>query len=253
MIAVLLLLAFFLIGRNYLIHRKRTREVIAEDSLSRSESKSIHGVIEESADNISKVLKRVNKINENTINGLINQDLSTLKKAKDTVTKLEGEIDDIQNDIFYFIKNLDESYVRASRLYIDVISDLQDIAQSVSFIAKASHKHIHNNHKPLKKNQAKELKEIELKLADIFSNIRTVFDNREFEAATPLIEKMRALLTDVREYIHKQVERTRTTESSPKNTTLYFSILLETKDLIKATVNLIEIYTLEDHVASVDD
>ena len=172
MIAVLLLLAALLLVRNYLKHIKRSREVRAEDSLNRAESQSIHGVIEESADNISKVLKRVNKINENTINGLINQDLSTLKKAKDTVTKLESEIDDIQNHIFYFIKNLDESYVRASRLYIDVISDLQDIAQSVSFIAKASHKHIHNNHKPLKKNQAKELKEIELKLADIFTNIR---------------------------------------------------------------------------------
>lgn len=42
--------------------------------------------------------------------------------------------------------------------------------------------------------------------------------------------------------IQKQVERTRTEESSPKNTTLYFSILLETKDLLNATMNLLEEY-----------
>ena len=39
-----------------------------------------------------------------------------------------------------------------------------------------------------------------------------------------------------------QVARTRTEESSPKNTTLYFSLLLETRDLITATMNLLEQY-----------
>ncbi len=46
----------------------------------------------------------------------------------------------------------------------------------------------------------------------------------------------------VTDKIQKQVERTRTEESSPKNTTLYFSLLLETKDLLTATMNLLEEY-----------
>jgi hypothetical protein len=46
----------------------------------------------------------------------------------------------------------------------------------------------------------------------------------------------------VKEKIHKQVERTRTEESSPKNTTLYFGLLLETKDLLNATMSLLEEY-----------
>ena len=41
---------------------------------------------------ISKALKRVSKINEMTIHGLINQDLALLKKAKNNVNKLETEI-----------------------------------------------------------------------------------------------------------------------------------------------------------------
>ena len=42
--------------------------------------------------------------------------------------------------------------------------------------------------------------------------------------------------------IEKQIARTRTEESSPKNTTLYFSLLLETKDLVTALMNLMEEY-----------
>lgn len=243
MIAILLLIAVFLLVRNSLSHIKKSKETKAEDSLNNAESKSVKGVIEESADNISKVLKRVSKINESTINGLIKEDLKSLKKAKSTVVKLESEIEDLQNNIFYFIKNLDESSVSASKFYIDVIGDLQDIAQSVSFISKVSHKHINNNHKGLKVNQAKELKEIDGKIKHLFGKMREIFDSRAFDQIDAIIEEKQGLLNDVSAYAQKQVERTRTTESSPKNTTLYFSILLETEDLIKSTMDLFELYS----------
>ena len=45
--------------------------------------------------------------------------------------------------------------------------------------------------------------------------------------------------------------RTRTEESSPKNTTLYFGLLLETKDLLTATMNLLEEY-YNSHDSSVE-
>ena len=242
MIPILLLVAVFLLVRNSINHVNKKKESKAEDGLIRAESKSVQGVIEESADTISKVLKRVSKINENTINGLINQDLALLKKGRKTVGKLESEIEDLQNNIFYFIKNLDDTSVSASTFYMNVIGDLQDIAQSVSFISKVSHKHINNNHKGLKKNQSKELKQIDKCLNALFVKTRAAFDLRAFDQIAGLLEEKQVLLKTVSEYAQKQVERTRTTESSPKNTTLYFSVLLETEDLIKATISLLELY-----------
>ncbi len=252
MIALLLGFAFFLLTRNYIAHNKKTKIVKVEDSLNKAESQSIQGVIEESADNISKALKRVGKINEITIKGLISQDLSGLKKAKETVTKLETEIEDLQSDIFYFIKNLDDSYLGASKFYIDVVGSLQDITQSASLIAKVSHKHVNNNHKALKKKQAVELLEINNKLIDLLHQIREVFDSRTFDKIVPgIMDEKQILLDYVRDSIQKQVERTRTSESSPKNTTLYFSILLETEDLIKANMNILNLY-YDEHNRSKD-
>jgi len=131
----------------------------------------------------------------------------------------------------------------ASKFYIDVIGSLQDMAQSASFMAKISHKHVNNHHKELKAKQAEELIEINEKLALLFGKIRDIFDSRSFEQIIPkLMEEKLALLEDVRNSIQHQVERTRTIESSPKNATLYFSFLLETKDLIKASMNILELY-----------
>jgi len=153
-----------------------------------------------------------------------------------------SEIEDLQNNIFYFIKNLDETSVNASTFYMQVMGDLQDIAQSVGFISKVSHKHINNNHKGLKVNQSKELKQIDKELCALFTKTRAAFDLRAFDQISGLLEEKQTLLKTVSEFAQVQVERTRTTESSPKNTTLYFSILLETEDLIKATISLLELY-----------
>ena len=40
------------------------------------------------------------------------------------------------------------------------------------------------------------------------------------------------MIEDVEQNITSQIDRTRTEEESPKNTSLYFNILLETKDLV---------------------
>ena len=91
--------------------------------------------------------------------------------------------------------------------------------------------------------QGVELLEINDKLVQLFTQIRVVFDSQKFEQIVPkIIDDKQALLDSVEESIQRQVERTRTEESSPKNTTLYFSLLLETKDLIKANMEILNLY-----------
>ncbi|WP_417888603.1 inorganic phosphate transporter [Xanthomarina gelatinilytica] len=242
MVPILLLVATFLLVRSYISHKKKTSATKAEDSLTRAESSSIQGVIHESADNIAHVIKRGNKIYTNAINGLAKQDLSLLKKNKKQVVKLSDEIDELRDHIFYFIKNLDESSVAASSFYINVLGYLQDITQSLEYITKVSHKHVNNNHKKLKFSQIKELKEVDERFERLFDNTRKAFESRSFEEIGVVLNRKKEIVTLVTDKIQKQVERTRNEESSPKNTTLYFSILLETKDLLAAIMNLLEEY-----------
>ncbi|MDP5231353.1 MAG: inorganic phosphate transporter [Cellulophaga sp.] len=241
-IVIFLLLAITMILKNYFNHNKKSKEIKAEDSLKRAESSSIQGVILESTDNISSVVKRSNKIYTNAIDGLARQDLDLLKKNKKQVSKLSNEIDELRDNIFYFIKNLDESSLGASNFYINILGYLQDMAQSLEYITKVSHKHVHNNHKKLKFNQIKELKEVDKRFDTFFNNTKNAFDSRSFEEIGAILGRKQEILGLVTSKIQKQVERTRNEESSPKNTTLYFSLLQETKDLLVATMNLLELY-----------
>ena len=242
-IAILLFLALLILARNYIAHRKETSQLKNEDALSSAESSSIQGVIIESSSNVSKAAKKFKKIFASSINGLATQDLSILKKNKKDVKSLSEEIEDLRNDLFYFIKNLDESTIKgASNFYINVLSLLQDIAQSLEYISKVTFKHINNNHKALTFNQIRELKEISLQLETLFERTKFAFSKNNFKEISNILDSKQQLLESIRQKIDNQISRTKSEESSPKNTTLYFSLLTETKDLIKANMAMLELY-----------
>ena len=242
-IAILLFLALLLLARNYISHRKETAQIKNEDALSKAESSSIQGVILESSNNVSKASKKIKKVFAASISGLATQDLSALKKNKKEVKILADEIEDLRNDLFYFIKNLDESTIKgASNFYINVLGSLQDISESLQYISKVTFKHINNNHKALTFNQIRELKEISLELETLFERTKFAFSKNNFKEISSILDSKQELLDSVREKINNQISRTKSEESSPKNTTLYFSILTESKDLIKATMAMLELY-----------
>ncbi|MDN3723265.1 inorganic phosphate transporter [Aequorivita sp. SDUM287046] len=242
MIAVLLLMAILLLVRNYLSHKNKVKVKLDKSGLKKTESKTVQGIIQESAENISNVVSRTNKIYSDMLRGLAKQDTKKLKKSKKGVSKLTDEVEELRDNIFYFIKNLDETSVRGSNFYIIILGYLTDVVQSLEFISKASYKHVNNNHKALRFNQIKDLQEIDQHLEELLNEIDDIFHKKEFQRIKNVLAKKEEIFTSLSNKIEKQIARTRTEESSPKNTTLYFSILLETKDLVKALMNLMDEY-----------
>ena len=251
-IAILLFLALIILARNYISHKKEIDHIKSEDALNAAESSSIQGVIIESSNNVAKVSKKIKKIYKSAIEGLATQNLKELKSNKKDVKYLSEEIDNLRDGLFYFIKNLDESTIKgASNFYINVLGSLQDIAQSLEYIAKITFKHVNNNHKSLTFNQIRELKEINLQLDVLFEKIKYSFSKNNFKEINNILSTEQSLYDSVKEKINIQIYRTKEEASSPKNTTLYFSILTETKDLIKATVSLLELYN-EEYDSKID-
>jgi len=241
-IALLLIFVFIMMGKNYVIYTKHQNDQKIESRIKRADLINIKGVIDESSTHIAEVASRVHKLFSNVVDDLSSHDINKLKKTDKHVSKLNQEVDELKDEVFYFIKSLDDSSVGASRFYILVLSYLQDIAQSISYISKVSYKHVNNNHKNLKQSQIKDLKTIDAELEAILKEIGEVFTNKSFEKLGKIIEEKQHTLNRVSESIERQIKRIRTEESSPKNTTLYFSILIETQDLINALINLLKLY-----------
>ena len=243
MIPIMLVITIAILIRNFIYHKRIQNRMIDSRSLKKSESKTVQGIISESSDNVNNVIFRSNKIFATVIQGLSKEDSDKLKKSKKQVKKLDSEIEDLRDNIFYFIKNLDETSVRGSNFYMIILAYLTDIAESLNYISSKSYKHVNNQHKKLKFNQLRDLTEIKDAIDHFSSEITSVFKDKRFGALNLIIAQKDKLNSIINEKINAQIDRTRNEESSPKNTTLYFNILLETKDLLKSVFNLIDEYS----------
>ncbi len=241
-IAILFIIVLFILGRSTLKYAKESKEEKIQKNIAKAELRTINQVMKESSEHISEVTRRVNKLYGHVVTDLSAHNLDKLSKTEKHRKKLNREIDELRNGVFYFIKSLDESSVKASRFYILVLGYLQDVTQSIDYISSTSFTHVNNNHKNLKESQIKDLISIKNELSKLLQRIGSDFEHNNFENIQSIIDSKQDLFSHVSISLDKQVARIRTEDSSKRNTILYFGILLETKDLIGALMNLLQLY-----------
>ena len=246
---ICVLFTFFVLLLSYINHRKSSKEIAKEQKLKISESKTIKGIIDENAENVSKVLIRSSEIFTLTVSGLALGEIKELKTGRQKALGLVQEIEMLRDNIFFSIKNIEDASVGASRVYILILDDLQQMVRSINRISEKAYAHVNDHHKSLRFNQIKELRELDLQIQSLFAIIKATFDKKSFENISSIYEEKKDLITSFSVKIDRQVARTRTDESSPKNTALYFSLLLETKELIDSVLNLITLYYKENRLA----
>ena len=238
----LLIMVGILLYSNARRHSKKAKAEAELLQLKREDIVTINEIISESSHQIARVIGSTNQVYSDVMQNLGMQDLAKLKENKKSLKKLEREVDELKSNVYYFIKNLDETSVEASKFYVMILGYLQDMVQSLSFITQNSHSHVNNNHKQLKFNQIRDLKNIDSNLSELFLFLEHSFTTQSFEKIDEVLQKKEDILAQVELLIQKQITRIRTTETSPKNSKLYFGLLLETNDLIKATMGLLELF-----------
>ncbi|SDR71299.1 Phosphate transporter family protein [Gillisia sp. Hel1_33_143] len=241
-IAGLILIAVILIVRSAIVHSRKMKEEKKQKRYNRRDIITINEITVETSENISSVIGGINKMFTKTVDNLGYHDLGKLKKTSKQIDKLESDIDELKGNIFYFIKSLDDDSVEASKFYILILDHLQDMVQSIGFITRNSYNHVHNNHKNLKFNQIRDLKGIDEKTQGLFDDIKLIFDTHSFHNIDKVISEKQFLMDHVSDLIQKQINRIRTSETSPKNSKLYFGLLLEIKDLISSTMSLLILF-----------
>ena len=238
-IAIILFIILIIIGKNYVKHKNDEIE-IDKDKILKAESKSMRGVMDESSGNIIKFFKRVDLIFGTLIEGLSKHKLKNLKKAKKNIKRLESEVEGLRENIYYFIKNLEEPSLSASNFYIVLLSYLEDLTNDLDYIISKSYKHINNDHQKLKLSQVRDLTEIHDFTKSIFKDSMETFDNKSTSNIELILKNRDLIKRKIQEKINSQIELTRKIETSPKNATLYFNILLKSKDIYKIKVNIID-------------
>jgi phosphate/sulfate permease len=242
-IAVIIFIILLLVGKNYIQHKKENKAIREEEIALMVESNSFQGVIEETGTTIEAVMGKSFDIFRFIIAGLSTNDIKSLEKARKKSNKLADEIEGLDNRLFYFIRNLEDSSIAASNFYIELLQYLHDLSEDLSYLSKISYNHLNNNHRKLKLAQIRELMFIETNLKNTFKEAREAFQQKQNikEFHDVLLEKSK-IFELIDDKINTQIERTRAEETSPRSTALYFNFLIRTKELITHKFELIDKY-----------
>ena len=242
-IAVIIFIILLIIGKNYIQHKKDNKAVIEEELALIVESNSFQGVIKETGTTLERVMAKSFDVFSLIISGLATNEIKSLELARKKSKKLAEEIEGLDNQLFYFIRNLEESSLAASNFYIELLQYLHDLSEDLTYLTKISYNHLNNNHRKLKLAQIRELMSIENNLKSTSKEAREAFKHQqninEFQDVLAEKEKIFELIDDK---INTQIERTREEETSPRSTALYFNFLIRTKELITHKFELVEKY-----------
>lgn len=241
---IALIVLALLLFQNARSHRRKVAEQAERKlQLEKSDIRSLQQVTEASANQISEVIAKSNLFYKEVVDNLIKTDLTNLAKNKKLIKKLNKDIDSNNDNLFNFIRNLDDTSAKSSRYYIMALGYLQDIVENLYIISNNALNHVDNNHKPLRESRGKDLQIISDQLGLWYSEIYTMYKRLEFSNIEQVMKQRDPIQKTINILLDKQITDIRTSDSSPKNTKLYFSILLETNEMISSTFKLLRLHS----------
>jgi len=198
-------------------------------------------IVNESSQQIALVIGRCNTIYSDVVESIGLRDLEKLKASKIALDELNDEVELLKDTVYCFLQSLDTNSVEANKFYVLILSYLQDLVQSTKYISEDSFLYISNKHQ-LKFNQIRDLKKIEKLIQNLFNKIEMAFLNKNFEKIDEILIEKTIVLENISELIQKQIIRIRAINDNAKNSDVYFSLLLKTKDVIKSSIDLLVLF-----------
>ncbi|MEZ4687461.1 MAG: inorganic phosphate transporter [Bacteroidia bacterium] len=230
---LLLLLAVFLISRSFLYHRKKEQEKKANAALpGGADHVDSAFVYEQTNKAMTGMLSRTAGVYEQNINGLIQEDLSQLRSARKASKALVRQNNAFRQSLFQILKSINPASLDAGRRLILAYDLEQDLIGSVSVLASSCHDHVANVHEPLSPGQQNKLKSLMRDVLRYLKHCQQYIEQESKHGVSNLKAEKMTILDRIEALMLKQHEGLISNDYNSRNSLLYFTILLETKDIV---------------------
>ena len=234
---ILFLFTCFLLYRNYLRYNKEAKKVKLENEILEIEKNTLKGVVSESSKNIENVLNRSIKIFNITTDGISKSNIQLLKKNTRQVTKLSDEVDELQENIFNYLKSNKKANKIATDFYLIILEKLTQITKKLRRISKITLKHVDDDRRKLPLSNIKILLSLDLNFKNLFESVINIFINKDFKK----IEDVLLGIIQQKEEMEKQIKRYKEeNQDNKKYDKLQLEILSLSSEILTALKELLE-------------
>ena len=235
-IFIFLAVIAFLVYRSHRMHGKKLDE-------AEKNGDGVYGITDENLiertnatliNNIDKITTTFNQ----SISGLENEDVKTLKKAKKVIDGMASRTKYLKNHINVIIERLREESVETSYYLVEVLDYMREMIHSVSFVNAPALTHVDNNHKPLKKEQIEELHKLSGYVDQLLTMVKDSFVKNDFSSQSEVLKLQKEALNFIEVNRKVQIRRIKSGAVGTRNSILYLNLIGEAKNLLLQTGNL---------------
>uniref|UniRef100_UPI0039A45379 inorganic phosphate transporter n=1 Tax=Ornithobacterium rhinotracheale TaxID=28251 RepID=UPI0039A45379 len=242
-IAMVLLVLFIIYksSKHHEISLKRKQRSESKTAINYNDVDQTMGYLTES---VSVALKDIKRTLELTNIGVAKENKRALQDANDILSELHEEYAMVKNGLFKIIKKNKSDKTTSAHLYVLTYDLMQDILQSLDLIVTSATTHVNNNHKPLTPEQCQHLASIRERLSKYIAFLQEAISHRDFSQKN--VDEIQAMkkqfLEEIEEATSQQINGVMNKQYGFKNTSLYFTILLELKDLVAVAARFVKLY-----------
>ncbi|MDO5654725.1 MAG: inorganic phosphate transporter [Flavobacteriaceae bacterium] len=245
-IICILLAGFFIFksGRHHSLQLSKKKKYAEKTAIN---FKDVNESLSQLSTNLSSSMDEVNSIMDNTRVGLFKESRRHLQKANTKLDNLREEYLMVKDGLYKIIKNNMDESTASAQLYVRTYDLIQDMIQSLNKIVMATNAHVQNNHKPMDIQQTQILHNVLDTFKENIQYLSQYLSSGEMDKVNEIIARNNTFQRLIEDSLSGQIKGVMDRKYGFKNTDLFFTLMLELKDLSAISTRFMKMYYRVSH------
>jgi len=229
-------LSGYLLFRTHALHKKKSEK----ESKSKGEivTASSH-VLKTCDDEVKKSIIAVSHILNRTYTNFFKEKHKELKLLRKESKKLTREIKQLREEIPNTLKKFEESDLESGHHYVQVVTYMVEMCNSLTHIVQPAFNHLDNNH-AFDKEQNGSLIEYNDQIKSFFEYLIILVKKKKYDQLDELVLRRDKMISLINDILYNRVKIIKKTQKGVKVSVTYIEMLSETKNLLLDVVHLVK-------------
>ncbi len=235
-ILILIGLAIFILLRTHTFHRKKVEhEKKVKEEISLASFEALQSCDAEVINSIVRVARILNL----TYTNFFKEKHKELKKLKKESKQLTKEIKQIREDIPDRLKKFNETDLISGHHYVQVVTYMKEISNSLLHIVLPAFNHLDNNH-AFDKEPTEKLRDFNDRVSEFFNFVVNLLKKKDYVSLPELVNQRREIINLANEILISRIVILKKNKNGVKVSATYMEMLSETKNLLLDVVQLVK-------------
>ncbi len=237
-IGLLVFLIGFMVYRTYKMYKKKQEQA----EVSRQSFSAITGedVVQKCKERVSFQLTGISAVYQDGLRSLMSEKRKILKQRNYEGRSLLDQIIDSKNNAPDMMAKVELENIETGHHYVEILDYLHEATRATKQLLEQAFKHVDNNHKPLLKEQRKDLEALITTIKQFIDHLYEVHQDNAFERIDELQQEHAGIIKEIKGLRKKQIKLVKGKEVGTRNSMLSLMILSESQNMIDYLLNAIK-------------